>query len=235
MGSIANLNEYLAFRIAHGIDDKSYKDLYIGDYFTIIDGTYNAEWMVAHFDYYWNIGDSNSYGSKGVVLIPRSHCAITKMYASGTDAVDGYKGSIPNTTTCPAIASALSTVLGSYLLNIRALVSNAMDPNIASIAGAGLMGASTGWEWITTQCVLPSEVQIYGSNVTSSSFYDTGEAYNKLAIFNFITTLEYAKNDSVWLKNVASSAHYAFIYGHGYAYYAGITFDVGIRPLIYIG
>ena len=132
LGSISSLNEYLAFRSAHGIDDGSYKDLYIGDYFTIMDGTYNVAWVVAHFDYYENIGTNTSYG---VTLV--SYQSVTKSgMASTNSTVGGYKNSIAHNTVCPAIATALQTVLGSYLRDFDCIISREVNANISSMAGA---------------------------------------------------------------------------------------------------
>ncbi|MBR6289241.1 MAG: hypothetical protein IKR19_07900 [Acholeplasmatales bacterium] len=133
----------MAFRSAHGIDDKSYKDLYLGDYFKIQDGTYNAIWMVAHFDYYYNRGDTAG-NSRGVVLIPCTKCGESKM-ANTNDTTGAYASSIANATTCPAIASKLQTVLGSYLLSNKLLLSNAINASTVSMAGAGYTGTSTTW------------------------------------------------------------------------------------------
>ena len=226
------MNEYLAFRTAHGIDDKSYKDLYLGDYFTINDGTYNVEWMVAHFDYYVRKGNNN-VGSQGVLLIPKGSCGRTKMYATDTT-TGGYNSSIANTTACPAIATALSTVFGSYLLSNNLILTTVTDANIPSKAGSNIMGAATGWAWFSTQCVCPSEIQIYGSTVCSSSFYDTGEACQKLAIFNFINYIHFA-SISFWLRDVVASMYFGFAHGAGYAFYDRPSYDRAMRPLIYIG
>ncbi|MBR6289248.1 MAG: hypothetical protein IKR19_07935 [Acholeplasmatales bacterium] len=231
LGTISSLNEYLAFRSAHGIDDKSYKNLYLGDYFKIQDGTYNAVWMVAHFDYYYNRGDVVS--SKGVVLIPRDICGESKM-ANTNDTTGAYTSSIANTTTCPAIASKLQTILGSYLLSNKLLLSNTTNANTPSMAGGGLNGASTDWRWAASQCVLPNENQIYGSMVLSSSYYDVGEACEKLAVFNFINHTEYLRSN-FWLRAVANTTAFAYAsyVGGGNPGYASNSYP--LRPLIYIG
>ena len=227
------MNEYLAFRTAHGIDDKSYKDLYLGDYFTIQDGTYNIQWMVAHFDYYVRKGDSPISG-QGVVLISRTTCGKSRMNATENKTTGGYASSVAHTTTCPAIATALSTVLGSYLLSNRLLISNSVNDNLASMAGSGQMGASNNWAWTSTQCVLPSEIQIYGSVACSSSNHDIGEACSKLAVFNFINHTEYS-GSHFWLRAVSTSSKFARAHGAGCAGSVLASEEHSIRPLIYIG
>ena len=236
LGTISNLNEYIAFRTAHGIDDKSYKDLYLGDYFIIKDGIYNVEWMVAHFDYYYNRGDdgNNVGGSRGVVLLPRTFCGQTKMNTTEHSTAGGYKASVAHVTTCPAIASALQTVLGSYLLSPTKLITNSVNANIPSMAGAGYNGAATGFEYTTNQCILPNEVQMYGTTAWFSSAYDVGEACQKLAVFNFINQTEYGRY-GVWLRSVAHAGAFVVSRYDCVADRYGANENFRIRPLIYIG
>ena len=187
--------------------------------------------MVAHFDYYYNKGDT--VNARGVVLIPRTYCSNSKMHDTNTTE-DAYANSIIHTTTCPAIASALSTVLGSYLLSNKLLLSSDMKSNIPSMAGANITGASTNYNWMASQCDVPTEIQIYGSTVCSSSFVDVGEATNKLAVFNFINAVEYSRS-AFWLRTVVSSVAFAVVASDGGARYGNASVDYPLRPLIYIG
>ncbi|MBR6289244.1 MAG: hypothetical protein IKR19_07915 [Acholeplasmatales bacterium] len=204
----------------------------MGDYFKIQDGTYNATWMVAHFDYYYNKGDVSGNG-RGVVLIPRTTCGESKMNTENTTE-GAYANSIANTTTCPAIANALSTILGSYLLSNKLLFSKDMNANIPSMAGANVTGASANWNWYSSQCVLPNEIQIYGSTVYSSSFYDVSESCDKLAIFNFINHVEYGRV-AFWLRAVDSATGFAYANSDGSARGNNASISHSLRPLIYIG
>ena len=231
LGTISSLNEYIALRSAHGIDDKSYTDLYLGDYFKIQDGTYNAVWMVAHFDYYYNKGDAEN--ARGVVLIPRTTCGRSKMNDTA-DATGAYAATIAHNTTCPAIASAISTVLGSYLLSNKLMLTNTINATIPSMMGANNQGASTNWTWYSSQCDLPNEVQIYGSMVCSSSLFDVGIECEKLAVFNFINHVEYSRS-TFWLRAVAHSGAFACGTYYGGAGMSSATTDYLLRPLIYIG
>ena len=233
LGTIHNLNEYLSFRHDHGIDDHYYKDLYIGDYFTINDGTYNAEWQVAHFDYYTHKGDRSSGNSRGVLLISKYPISSVVMKdPSSTEG--GYIASAAHTTVCPAVATALSTVLGSYLLSNRLLLTNTFDENILSNCGGGQMGATIGWAWYDVQCAFPGEIQIFGSTIFSSSYRDTGEANLKLALFDFIGPWEYGQG-AFWLRDIAHSKYYSFASSRGYVTDLQSSQNQSMRPLIYIG
>ena len=43
----------------------TFDDMFIGDYWTIN----NVRWVIAHFDYYYNIGDTN-FGTHHVCVVP---------------------------------------------------------------------------------------------------------------------------------------------------------------------
>ena len=187
--------------------------------------------MVAHFDYYYNKGQTAS--SRGVLLIPRTTCGESKMKDTD-DTTGAYNSTIAKNTTCPAIASALSTVLGSYLLSKKVLISSATNASTLSMAGAGYTGASTSWGWDELQCVLPNEIQIWGSTVFSSSFYDIGADNEKLAVFNFINQVEYGRL-YFWLRSVASSTTFALADSGGHADPLVASSSAQLRPLIYIG
>ena len=223
----------MAFRTAHGIDDGSYKDLYIGDQINIEDGTYNGMWVVAHFDYYRNKKAGNSYATKGVVLITYGALTSSKMFNTRSTA-GGYYASIMHNTTCPAIALALGTVFGSYLLNFGIHATSMVDDNILSNAGAGMMGATNDGAWVSTQCTLPTEIQVYGTKVFSSSHYDVGEADCKLALFNFILHTGWSKGDMM-LRDIASSFRVAAAGYFGVPVAINADDTCGFRPLIYIG
>ena len=226
------MNEYIAFRTAHGIDDHTYKDLYLGDYFKIQDGTYNAEWMVAHFNYYLNIGSVS--GSRGVVLIPRTPFSDNLAMGATHSSSGGYVGSYAYTNYCPAIATAISTVLGSYLLSINVGLTNRVEDTIPSMAGLGWNGASDHWDFYSVQCVLPTENQIFGACNVSSNFYDSGTECQKFAVFNFINQVEFDRSH-FWMRAVVDSRSFAFAHATGVPSHYDAGNSLPIRPIIYIG
>ena len=229
------MNEYIAFRTAHGIDDNSYKDLYLGDYFTIQDGTYNVDWMVAHFDYFMNYhGAGDNWTLEGVVLIARTNVTSSIMNSTATTA-GGYKASNAHTIVCPAIATALQTVLGNYLLDIPALVSKSINANSPSMAGSGITGCTNDVDSVTTKCILPNEVQICGTTIGSSSAYDVGEANHRLAVFNFISTNHVrGLHFTFWLRSIINSTQFITVDSFGFTSRADANKEYTIRPIIYI-
>ena len=88
----------------------------------------------------------------------------------------GYAGSKMHTTVLPVYAAALQKALNNHIISHRELLTTAVSTTGNSNAGAGQIGYASSWEWKDCLLRLMSEIQIYGSTVLSSSFYDTGNA-----------------------------------------------------------
>lgn len=58
LGTFTTVAEVEAFLTEHKVSEGLFTDLFIGDYFTLQDGTYNKEWEIAGFDTYFNKGDT---------------------------------------------------------------------------------------------------------------------------------------------------------------------------------
>ena len=239
LGTITSTAELETFLSNHEVSAGQFVDLYLGDYFTIQDGTYNANWMIAGFDteFYKGWLDSSPNPTpyitqRHITLIPRVPLFNAQMNSTNTTS-GGYKGSAMHTSTLPTVVSNLQTVLGTHLLKRYALLSPAVDTTRSNMYGnAG--GASSSWEWTEVYATLPSEMQIYGSTVWSSSGYDTGEACMKLPVFNFINHVQFARW-AFWLRGVASSSLFCDASNIGDAGAWGASDSRGVRPVICIG
>ena len=128
----------------------------------------------------------------------------------------------------------MANILGSHLLERRALLTNTMNKDIASSAGCGWSGGSTSWAWYTVKSCLMSEVAVYGATVFGSSGYDVGEDCERLPIYQF-KGHSYTRQ-WFWLRTVASSSDFALANGIGYAH-TGFASNSGggVRPLICVG
>ena len=236
IASVAQCNEFMA---DYGINLETLGDVFPGDYFTIQDGTYNVDWMFAGFDTELNKGNT-AFTSLHGTIIPVTKVTDAKMNSSNTtgtsentsntSGLQAYAGSDMRVITLPAVATALRTVLGDHLKARKVLLSKTMTAATESMAGAGFNGASTAWDWYDEYIVLMSEVQVYGSTVCSSSFYDNGEGFEKLPVFNFISPIQYARINQ-WLRAVASSTYFAFVNDDGDANYGLASSSRAVRPL----
>lgn len=255
--------EEICKRIANG----SFKDLYIGDYFDItISTSYSGSEVVrcilAGFDTYLNNGDTATPLTQHHAVIVPKNCfkKSEKMNSTNTTAVSentsnlsnkgAYLGSDMHQIVLPVYASAISSAIGAtHLLSRKSLLSDAMTPTIASMAGNGLTGASSRCGWETVQLQLLSEIQVYGANVLSSSFYDTGCDNLQLPLFALNSAAKVCKDGDVddvnssnsikrqcwWLKAVVSASYFAYVGSNGDSGYNYASYSRGVRPFFCIG
>ncbi len=237
LGTISSTSELETFLTVHGVSTGEFTDLYIGDYFTIKDGTYNKVWEVAAFDQYYGSYDSSSdlYAKHHVVLITKSNLLTAQMNTTNTTA-DGYKGSTMNTTTIPAVLTNFTKVLSTHLLSRYELLSSTVNTSTTSMAGAGLTGATTNNAWTAVQACLPNEIEVYGTMVCSSSWREAGTSNRQLPLFRFRAVNHNTDSDEYWwLRSVVSSSCFAYVSRYGYAYYSVASNYFGVRPLICVG
>ena len=102
-------------------------------------------------------------------------------------------------------------------------------------------GYASAWEWQDCQLRLMSEIQIYGSTVFSSSFYDMGNANIQFPLFRLAPNLKVAglgHNGSrmwTWLSAVVSAAAFAYCSSIGNSNDHDAAGEGGVRPYFCIG
>ena len=203
-------------------------------YYTVRTVSENVDLMIAVFNPYYNTGDT-PLTPPHLGFIPRSAGFKTRaqMNQSNTTA-GGYLNSYMHQTVLPCYADSLRTALNNHLLSHRTILSNAVNTSTPSMAGAGMTGAASGWEWTTVELQLMNEVQVYGTTAWSSSVYDVGVDNRQLSIFKFINPVQFDRN-SLWLRSVISSTGFAVCNHYGNADYAGASYALSVRPLILFG
>lgn len=140
-----------------------------------------------------------------------------------------------STASGATINQQLYAEFGSHLKTTRELLSNEMTATLNNRYGSA-GGASSGWAWTSCQACLMSEVEVYGSTVWSSSGYDTGSACKQLPLFVFSKKAITNRSSYYWLKDVASSVRFAFVYNTGFANYYDANGKSGyVRPRFVIG
>ena len=216
----------------HEISSGKFTDLFVGDTFTIKDGTHNAKWVIAGFNTEYNKGDT---------ALQKNHITVFPLYNLGTSYMNetnttagGYKGSYMHTTKLPEIADNLRKALGTHMLSHRCLLTTSVSADAFANGGSGWKGASNNWEWTDCELVLMTEAQVYGSTVFSSSGYDTGEGAMKLPIFNFVNHVKFGRY-WFWLRSVASSTYFCDADGSGDANCYDASSVSGVRPLMLLG
>ena len=208
--------------------DTGYYGATIGSYVTIVDGTYNKEWVIAGFDMEYNhqASDGNiKDNGYGICLIPKKSLGNAK-WCNNT--INGYNGSTINDITLPTVANNLKKVLGDHLVLRNVLLSSSIGSNYYASA----------YTWTTAYCTLMSTGQVTGKFASNRNKYDDGEANYKLPLFNYET---WSFDEWAWLRGIYG--HYEGgtyndgVYGlntSGVSGYNICTGSRGLRPLIYI-
>lgn len=221
----------------------NFDDLFLGDYInvsitTALPGetvkTETVSLMIAAFDYYYNIGDT-ALTTHHVIFVPRDAGFSTTSKMNDTNTTVGsYLHSYMHQTVLPCYADSLRTALNNHLLSHRTILSNDVNTSTPSMAGAGITGATTGWEWTTVELQLMNEVQVYGTTIWSSSAYDVGADNRQLPVFKFITPVQFGR-PAFWLRSVVSSTYFALCNGTGYASATGASNALYVRPHLLFG
>ena len=117
------------------------------------------------------------------------------------------------------------------VLKCRNLLGNAINTEKASAGMPTNVGITSGWGWADSYLDLPSEVELYGTVIFSSSAMDVGAQDQQLALFKQVKIEKIFPRMDVWTKAVASSSTACFRYGGGVADDRGASFDLWACPL----
>lgn len=216
------------------ISNGSFTDMYIGDYWTIN----SVDYMIAAFDYYYQIGDT-SFTKHHLIVVPRTNLYSEQMkktdtgeYIAGAEynSTDGgYVQSDMRATGLDQAKTIAANAFGAaHILSHRIyLPANATD------------GISSGGAWIDSPGVeLMAEIQVYGTRIRSLN--DTGigaiatTEKNRFPLF-VLNPLAYQNRQTFWLQDVGTALYFCYVDGNGIAstYYS--SYSSGVRPAICIG
>lgn len=196
----------------------TFKDMYIGDYWTI--GGVN--YRIAAFDYYLNCGDTNTTAHH-VVLVPDTNLYSHVM--NDTNITTGaYVGSKMYTEGLEQAKTTIKAAFSGHVLSHRIYLSNATSNGKAS-AGA----------WVDSEVDLMCEHMVYGNGVFSPVSDGSTIPNNyrveksQLPLFQHEPS-RICNRASWWLRDVISASRFAYVSLNGYATYSTATNSLGVRP-----
>ena len=202
------------------IKNRTYDDLFIGDYWTIN----GVNWRIVAIDYYYNVGDTN-FNKGNIIVMPDTVLYNAQMNETNTTA-GAYAGSLMRTQNLNNAKTIAQNAFGSHLANHRILLANSVDSS-----------GPSGWAWYDSDGVeLPNEVQIYGTRVWGSALKGFDVATQKqqfplLALApQFVNTRQ-----TYWLQGVSSasvSRAFAAVNHDGLAGDDVASASCGVRPSI---
>lgn len=223
----------------------TFDDIFPGDYIiksVTINGTAynNVKWLVADLDYHYDRGYKNQ-DVHHVVLIPENNLGTARMNATNTTA-GGYQKSEMFKTTLPKYTTGIVAAFGTdHVLEHSELLTNNMNANAASAAGAGWMGSAY-WDWNgkdgATDGSYPwrhdikvnicNQAMMYGNHPFASSGQEEGDFNKQLAIFRY--GKNFTRTYWCWLRDVANAGLFALANNDGYAYTTSASIVGGVRP-----
>ena len=205
------------------IQDGSFEDLWLGDYW-VING---INWRIVDVDYWHNTGDIN-FIKPHLVIMPDKSLYTAPINATRVT-TGGYAGSLMRTSNLTSAKTIVNSAFGSAVLTHREILTNAVV--------SGYPSASA---WFDSTVDLPNEIMIYGSFIYTPAgngtvFVDrTTNNMTQLALFSVVPKVAKIR-ESYWLRDVVYGEDFALVDASGAASVGSTDGSCGVRPVFAIG
>ena len=206
------------------IKDGSFKGMFLGDYWSIG----GRIWRIVDMDYWYNCGDT-AFTSHHLVIMPdealyNAQMNTTNITTGGYVGSEMYKKNLENAKTI------INAAFQGSVLTHREYLCNAVAN-----------GRPSGGAWFDSSIELPNEPMMYGHlhfNPTSDgstvpSIYTISKT--QLALFMVCPRFIVNRSYNQWLRDVVSSASFAYVHGGGAPNYANASNSRGVRPVFPVG
>lgn len=202
----------------------TFKDLYLGDYWSIG----GVDYMIAAFNYWLNCGDT-ACTANHLLVVPKSNMYTAQMNSTNIT-TGGYIGSEMYKTGLEQAKTAFNTAFGSaHILNHRQHLVNAVTN-----------GKPTGTDWYDSTVELMNENMVYGGRQFSPMPDGATDPWNtcrnytidksQLPLFHLAPWLICNRN-WYWLRDVVWAADFANVSGTGAANCNTASDTCGVRPV----
>lgn len=202
----------------------TFKDLYLGDYWTIG----GVDYMIAAFNYWLNCGDT-ACTANHLLVVPRNNMYTGQMNSTNIT-TGGYVGSEMYKTGLAQAKTAFNNAFGSaHILNHREYLTNAITN-----------GAPTGTDWYDSTVELMNENMVYGGRQFSPMPNGATDPWNtcrnytidksQLPLFHLAPWL-ICNRSWYWLRDVVSAAAFANVGSNGGCDCDYASDTDGVRPV----
>ena len=203
----------------------TFKDLYLGDYWSIG----GVDYLIAAFNYWLTCGDT-ACNTNHLLVVPRNNLYTAGMNSSNIT-TGGYVGSEMYKTGLAQAKTTINNAFGSaHILNHRQYLVNAVTS-----------GAPTGTDWYDSTVELMNENMVYGGRQFSPMPNGATDPWNtcrnytidksQLPLFHLAPWL-ICNRQWYWLRDVVSAANFAYVDGTGYASCGRAGGAYGVRPVV---
>lgn len=203
----------------------TFKDLYLGDYWSIG----GVDYLIAAFNYWLTCGDT-ACNTNHLLVVPRNNLYTAGMNSSNIT-TGGYIGSEMYKTGLAQAKTTINNAFGSaHILNHRQYLVNAVTS-----------GAPTGTDWYDSTVELMNENMVYGGRQFSPMPNGATDPWNtcrnytidksQLPLFHLAPWL-ICNRQWYWLRDVVSAAFFAGVNSTGNADCTGASYAGGVRPVV---
>lgn len=220
-----NLGSVLTDEQKQEIQNGTFKDLWLGDYWTIN----GVNWRIADFDYWWNTGNP-AFLKHHLVIMPDSCLGDAKQMNPTSTTEGGYVGSVMYTTNMNDAKAMCTAAFGSNILSHKEYLVNAVSN-----------GKPSGGSWLDSTIELPNECMIYGhfhfvsgsDGVAIPSLFTV--SMNQLTLFAVAPRFAIVRLN-YWLRDVVSANDFSVMGDFGASSYAvSASANRKIRPVFAVG
>jgi hypothetical protein len=212
------------------IADGTFRNLYIGDYWTIN----GVNYRIACFDYYLNTGGDNAdqiCTNHHATIVPDTILYSTRMNSTA-NVIGGYIGSEMYTSGLTTAKNTINSAFGeSHILKHRNLFSN-------TVASGSTTNNNPQYEtngaWVESTVNLMNEINVYGVRIISRMIhYPESYAYTidktQFPLFALNPSLINTP-EKYWLRDIASQWGFCCVGKYGNTNGNGAEGALGVRP-----
>lgn len=203
----------------------TFKDLYLGDYWSISD----VDYIIAAFNYWLSCGDT-ACTTNHLLVVPRDNMYAAEMNNTNIT-TGGYVGSDMYKTGLAQAKATINNAFGrAHILNHRQHLVNAVTN-----------GKPTGSGWYDSTIELMNENMVYGGRQFSpmpdgaTDPWSTCRNYtidkSQLPLFRLAPWL-ICNRQLYWLRDVVSTIDFAYVPSSGLASCANASTGIGVRPVV---
>lgn len=219
-----NLGTALTVVQKAAIKDGSFKGMFLGDYWNIG----GRIWRIVDMDYWYNCSDT-AFTSHHLVIMPDEALYNAQMNTTNVT-TGGYVG---------------SEMYKKNLENAKTIVNAAFQGSVLThreyLCNAVANGRPSGGAWFNSSIELPNEPMMHGhlhfsptsDGSTVPSIYTISKT--QLALFMVCPRFIVNRSYNQWLRDVVTSAHFAFVGGYGDTNYNPASNSHGVRPVFPVG
>ena len=206
------------------IKDGSFKGMFLGDYWSIG----GRIWRIVDMDYWYNCGDT-AFTSHHLVIMPDEALYNAQMNTTNIT-TGGYVG---------------SEMYKKNLANAKTIVNAAFQGSVLThreyLGNAVANGRLSGGAWFDSSIELPNEPMMYGhlhfSPTSDGSTVPSIYTVSKTQLALFMVCPKFIVNGpyNQWLRDVVSSASFAYVDSFGGTDYYAASNSIGVRPVFPVG